>query len=364
MPKPTARILSVAAVSVLAAFPSFVFAQGSPAPIRLERDTVVPVVIENDITLRRLEVGDRFTAHVDNDRDLPDHTRLIGRVYRIRESRRGDVSADLEFTDVILPDGSRHRFDAIPVSLDDKYVTRRDDGRIVVRSEIGTRRDYVAAGAIGGFIIGSMVHRRFAGTILGAVVGAIAADSERRDETIVHRGQKVGALIERDTTLEFYPGPRVDRPGRLTPRPGGGEDAPPARGGDSRIDEHAAAGDFVLSYEGKDLHFDNAAKPFQIGDVLMVPLQRTTSQLGLTVDRDKEKENIVYVENADSSLYMELDSSEARLNGRKVTLASPLQDRNGVLYVPVDILAAMKKGTFLVNGAKVKPVDSGGSIDN
>jgi hypothetical protein len=94
----------------------------------------------------------------------------------------------------------------------------------------------------------------------------------------------------------------------------------------------------------------------------MVPLQRTATQLSLTVDRGKD--TVVYVEGDDSSLRMELDSPDARLNGRKVTLASPLQDRNGVLYLPVDVLASMKKGAFLVNGNKVKSIDSGDGSGN
>jgi hypothetical protein len=371
MPKPYPRIFSAAAASIVV-LPTLVLAAQNPGSaaqipagqvrpsIPLQRDTVIPVVVENNLTLSRLQEGDRFTAHVDHDPDLPEHTRLIGRVYRIRESRRRDLTVNLEFTDVILPDGSRHRIDAVPVSLDDKYVDHREDGRIVVKNDYRTGRDYVAEGAIGGFLIGSMIHRRFTGTIVGALVGAIAADSERqRDEYVLKKGQRIGALIERDTTLEFYPGARSER----APRPS--DSLPPViadrprgdRGADDRTPPPAADGGIVLNYDGKDLNFDSAAKPFRIGDVVMVPLQRTATQLSLTVDRGKD--TVVYVEGDDSSLRMELDSADARLNGRKVTLASPLQDRGGVLYLPIEVLASMKKGAFLVNGTKVKTVDSG-----
>jgi hypothetical protein len=218
MLKTMSRIFPAATFVVLPALvlagqnPGPAQAQPGHAPILLQRDTVVPVVVENTLTLSRLREGDRFTAHVDHDRDLPEHTRLIGRVYRIHEFGRREVTVNLEFTDVILPDGSRHRLDAIPVSLDDKYVDHREDGRIVVKNDYRTGRDYVAEGAIGGFLVGSMIHRRFAGTVIGALVGAIAADSAREnDEVVLKKGQRIGALIERDATVEFYPGARTDR---------------------------------------------------------------------------------------------------------------------------------------------------------
>ena len=38
------------------------------------------------------------------------------------------------------------------------------------------------------------------------------------------------------------------------------------------------------------------------------------------------------------------------------------QDRGGVLYVPVDVLASMKKGSFLLNGTKIKPIEFGDGL--
>jgi hypothetical protein len=322
----------------------------------------VPVVIENDLSVREAREGDRFTAHVDGP-ELPLHTRLIGRVTRMRMSRRGIV-ADMEFTDLLLPDGSRHRIDALPCSLDDRYVRHLDDGRIVLRENSGAGD--VVGGAVGGFIIGSMIRRPIFGTFLGAVVGSIAAHNERANDHLLTKGERIGALFERDTTLESYPG---DRPAPPVRRGGwdsvyGIENTPTRpRTGDSHRDRPAppiapplapapAGAPLVVNYEGKDLQFDAGAMPYRDGAAMMVPLQRTATQLGLTVERGKD--NVIYIEGEDSSVRLEQDSTDARLNGHKVTLSAPVVDRNGVLYVPVEILASMKKGNTLVNGERVK----------
>lgn len=388
MRSPLLRLVAAGASACVVALPA---AAQAPRPgAFIARDTVVPVVIENDLSVRDAREGDRFTAHVDNDRDLPFHTRLIGRVYRMRGTPRG-VVADMEFTDLILPDGSRHRITALPCSLDDKYVRHLDDGRVVVRENSGAGD--VFGGAVGGFIIGSFVRRPILGSFVGALIGSIAAHNDRTNSHLLTKGEKIGALFERDTPLDSYsdapprpgggfdrvyglgapPRPRDDfdgpvRPGdRLGPiaPPDGpregdrlGPIAPPRPRGDNDdvrpVPAPAGPGlSFTVTYDGKTLQFDAGAQPYRDGGAMMVPLARTATLLGLTVERGRD--NVIYIEGEESSVRLEQDSAEARLNGHKVTLPAPVVDRNGVLYAPIEILASMKKGNTLVNGQRVRP---------
>jgi|GEM_PF-1195500 len=354
------RSTALAAAVVTLVVPALASTPDNGGPIFLSRHTVIPVDIENDLTVRQAHEGDRFTAHVDNDLNLPFHTRLIGRVWRIRTGRSGTV-ADLEFTDVILPDGSRHRLEAVPVSLDDRYVRHMPDGRIVTRDDPNRGAADVVGGAAAGYIIGSTVHRRFTGAIIGAIIGSIAAHNDRTGDHLLSKGQLVGALIERDTTLDSYPGPGL-RPGPGRDRDAGrppvreddGRDAPPVEAPPAQGPPAELPHNFTMSFEGKAIRFDETAHPYQDGEAIMVPLQRLANQMKLSVERGHD--TVIYVEGPDSSARLELNSPEARLNGRKVQLPGIVIDRDGVLYVPVEVLASMVKGSLTVNGAKIKPL--------
>ena len=59
---------ALGAVTLLSTVPSFAGAEG----YTIRRDAVIPIVFDDQLTIRTNHVGDRFTAHVDHDRDLPD----------------------------------------------------------------------------------------------------------------------------------------------------------------------------------------------------------------------------------------------------------------------------------------------------
>lgn len=346
--------------------------------IFVPRDTVVPVVVENNMSINRVRVGDRFTAHVDNDRDLPEHTRLIGRVRRIQQDRdeqKGFV--DLEFTDIILPDGSRHSLHATPVSLDSRYTERRADGRIVVKEDARKKEQLVLGGAVGGFILGSIIHKQAETTILGTLAGIIAAETDKKNDgyTILSKGQKIGMLVDQDVEFETYYDRRDnrwnnsrtgdrrddDRRGDDRDRDGRNDDQrlgtilrnDPARddnrSGD-RIDDRSAP---VISFEGRTLRFDDKAQPYRDAGTVMVPLEQAVKLLDLKME--KGRTSGIYVDSEDASLRLEQGSDQARLNGRSVDLARPVTDRDGVTYVSVEIFASLKKGNLSVDGNRIQP---------
>src|SRR5689334_8362416 len=78
--------------------------------IRLKRGLVIPVRFQDELSLRDSRVGDRFSAIVENDRDLPSGTVFEGRVSDIRRGS-GDKAGymDLDFESVLLPDGGSER---------------------------------------------------------------------------------------------------------------------------------------------------------------------------------------------------------------------------------------------------------------
>jgi hypothetical protein len=184
---------------------------GAPAfasanTITIQRDTVVSAVFDDTLSVRFSRPGDRFTAHVLADRDLPRGTELEGKIVRIR-GPRGDQppSMDLQFIHLILPNGAAQRIDAVPIALDSKMIQSDDNGRLFVKQDNKPAAD-VIGGALGGLAIGALIHRPVTGLVIGSVIGMVAANSDqaRSDGVVIGKGQKIGALFNRTIDIDLY----------------------------------------------------------------------------------------------------------------------------------------------------------------
>ena len=335
--------------AVLAALPT----AGVADTFVLRRDNVIPVSFEATLTVKDNRPGDLFFAKVGATDQLPAGTELQGRIDRIHPGRGNRPSSmDLRFTDIILPDHSRVALDASPLPLDDKYITRTGDGRIIAKQNIRQQQNDVLGGAVGGFIIGSILHRRVAGTIIGTMVGVAVAqsDHEKDANVVVTAGDRVGALINETVTIDYLqPVSRYDVNRRLDQGMSG-----PSRGvqgtvGIGRNDVETYV-NIHLNFRNKDLFFPEDAKPYRIGKDVMVPLEPTAQQLFLDVDRRPDR--TIYVDGKDINIRLTLYSRLARLDGRHVDLSRVVVERKGVVYVPLDALVPLVKEDVLLNGTK------------
>jgi hypothetical protein len=248
---------------------------------------------------------------------------------------------DLRFTEILLPDRSRVEIDASPLLLDDKYITRDGDGRMVAKQNLRQQQNDVIGGAIGGFIVGSIFHRRVAGTIIGTMVGISAAESERAKDmnVIASPGDKVGALINHDVSIDFVPaGPSRQDINRRLDR---GMDGPARQ-------FRRPVGDIRITFHDRDLTFPDDARPYRIGRDIMVPLEPVANQLKLDVDRRADR--TIYVDGPDRNLRLTLSSRQARLDGEPLDLSHTVLEMNGVIYVPLDALKPLVKDDILLNG--------------
>ncbi len=340
-------------MAVLASLP----ASSSAARITLRRDSVLPVVFSDTLTLNGNRTGDTFTARVEGDQELPNGTRLMGRV---RSVRKGSTDADrgymdLEFTSVVLPNGRTHRIYAVPIPLNDRYTSRDSDGRFRVKRDVKKKGTSVVVGALGGLILGSILKKPIEGAIVGTVAGIIFAEVNKKDDgnTVVQRGAKMGAMIERDVTLNIddfdrYDGDydrdrRDDGYDSRNDRYGLGK-GKPRRGPDTEDDRIDSDRDIVVRYRNRNLRYTGNERPIRRGETVMVPLEATARQIGLSVDIDKESETIfVRGDDRDEERVLRVDvgSKRYRLNGRQGTLAQAVVRRNGKVYVPVDILSEL-----------------------
>lgn len=204
-------------VALAMALPAVTFAD----TIRLQRDDVIPVVMQTELNFRSTREGDTFRADSTDSRMLPWGSRLEGVVKRV-ERKRGDRPGymDIEFTTIVLPDGRRSGFHGTPIALSSNYVTRDRNGRWEAKK--GVKKETVVIGAAaGGLILGSIIRKPFEGAFIGALAGILIGETDKEHigdgNIVIPKGSKVGARLDGDLTLDYngnwddYGG--YDRPG-------------------------------------------------------------------------------------------------------------------------------------------------------
>lgn len=355
--------------------------QATAEEIYLRGNSVVPVVMDDELSFKESRTGDRFFARVEDTRDLPYGTRLEGRIVSMQR-KRGDKPAfmDVEFDSLVLPDGSSKSIRAVPIPLGSKYVGKGRDGRLVAKQGAIRKDYYVWGGVVGGAILGSIIGRKtFEGAFIGGLAGIILAEGASKEEGFaLKRGARLGALIEEDVKVDYsgrweqngyngrydrrtdpfgYNRRRGDDQGdgdTLPPRNGDADRQPPngrydQRNQDSLIQED---GEFRIESAGRRLRF-GVEQPYRIGETVMVPLERAASQMGLDVEIGG---NIILIEGDDMMIRLEQDSDQYRLNGRRGSLSRNIVKRKGVIYVPIEVLALTKRDSVYLNGNKVRNI--------
>lgn len=337
---------------------------------------VIPVVVEDKLTIRTARQGDRFYARPADERDLPRGSRFEGRVAAVREARNGRLaSVDLEFTSILLPDGKRQAIRAVPIPFNDNSVARGGDGRFVARKDQHKREKYVFGGMAGGLILGSIFKKGTEGLIIGALAGIAAAETDKSGDgdLVLKSGTKVGALFEKSVTLNwdrrYDLSARTDRDDRFsrddrTDRSDRNDrfdrddrlSTPDRVDRDDRFstnDDRDSRDDREASFRcgERDLRFSRELRPFRDRDTWMVPLERTSEQMKLRTDKVGR---VFYIENDDSLLKVEVDSRDYRLNGRRLTADRPVIERNGVVFIPLSMLAGVTTEIITIDGKRLE----------
>lgn len=367
--------LHLALVATFAAtvVPQLVLAQ----KVTIRQDDVIPVVIETTLSISDSRVGDRFRARVADGRDLPYETRFEGKVTAIRRATdRRPATMDLQFTDVILPGNKRQGIRATPVPLTDLYVARGGDGRFVARLDDRRKEKKVFGGLIGGLVVGSIFKKPAEGAILGILAGIASAETDKagNGDLVLRSGTKIGALFEKNATLTWnYRDERRDdryydrdnrdsRYDRDTRDNRDNRDIRDDRDRYNRDDQDRDEWDHEsdrrndrdrresIRYGNRDLVFNRNDQPYRQNDLVMVPLDQACGQMGLKVDR---RGGVFYIENDEFLLKAELDSREYRLNGRRLTSKQSIIERDGVIYVPINLLASTCRTPVMVNGSRI-----------
>ena len=194
----------------------------SDREITVPARTVVQVTLDQRLTSRRANVGDRFTATLDPaDRsEFPDGTKFEGRITEAQNSnpnRPGII--DAAFDRAILPNGDTVRISGNLAGLDKDSVRRTRDGRLESKDRGAEKFDWkwVGYGAGAGLILGGILGDDdwLKGALLGGVGGAIYSyvrgQSGRRDtasnreykEVVLQKGAKFGIELNDRVALDL-----------------------------------------------------------------------------------------------------------------------------------------------------------------
>jgi hypothetical protein len=170
-------------------------------------NTVVRAELDDELSTRTSEEGDRFTATLD-DRDysgFPEGTRFEGRVTEVRHSAKNQPGIlDVRFHRAILPDGTAVPITGTLASLGDKDVRRSDDGRLESRHAGGKEKfetKWVGYGAGAGAVLSTIFGGNFLkGALLGAVGGAVYSylnkeKARKYSEVDLSRGTEFGIRL-------------------------------------------------------------------------------------------------------------------------------------------------------------------------
>lgn len=173
--------------------------------VELSAGTVIPVILDENLSSNDSRPGDVFTATVSSGSeagDLPDGTRFEGVVREAVPARRGRPGMlSVEFRRVLFPNGERRPVTASVSSLDSKAVTHTGSGTLMAR---GSRRNeqwkWVGIGAGSGYLISTIFGgNRLLDSLLGGGAGYLYNQLQRRGakDVYLHAGTEIGVRLDR-----------------------------------------------------------------------------------------------------------------------------------------------------------------------
>lgn len=188
--------------------------------ISIPTDVVIPVKTDTAISSATARVGQRFTASVASrklgDSEFPPGTKLEAIVVEARPQENNQPGVlDFNFTNAILPDGTRVALQGDLVSLDESNVAM-DDGRIVAKgAKSDNKLKIIGIGAGAGYVLGRVLKTNSTlTTILGAAGGYLVGKSrdKRAEEANVPMNASFGVRLNqpvRYTDNQNYAEPRA-----------------------------------------------------------------------------------------------------------------------------------------------------------
>ncbi|BDI29721.1 hypothetical protein CCAX7_17720 [Capsulimonas corticalis] len=207
----TAPLAAMAAITLSVSAPS-AFAQSNKQVV-LRSGTVIPVKLNTELSSNNSNVGDSFTASVDNSKQAYDdilHNATVEGVVQEATPQEGKNPGTLKlaFKRLRLSDGRTYSISGKPTGLDSKSVKTGDDG--VLQAKPNTKnKDLTYAGyGAGAGVLASVLgggKLKLENILIGAALGYGASQltkSQDVHDVDLKEGTAVGVLL--DDSVKYY----------------------------------------------------------------------------------------------------------------------------------------------------------------
>jgi len=187
---------------------------GVDRPVReimIDRGTVIPVRLDEELSSDNSHAGDKFMATVSGTggdyAGLPEGTRIEGRVVTAKPmDGKNPGMLELDFKRVVLPDGRTQPIDGALIGLDGNSVNRDGNGVYHARSNKTDQRVvYAGYGAGAGLLVGLLTKKPLEGAILGGalgyLLGQVQKDQRKPNDVHLRRGDQLGVRLDQDLAL-------------------------------------------------------------------------------------------------------------------------------------------------------------------
>lgn len=190
--------------------------------ISVPAGVVVPVTLDQELTSATARVGDTFTATVKSqqigDSEFPVGSKIEGVVSEV-QAKNGDQPGvlDLDFRNVVMPDGTRYPLRAELIPLDAAAVDSTRQGRITARTQSSSNKDrakVIGIGAAGGFVLGKVLKKGgLLPTILGAVGGLVYSQKQAKNsrDASLAAGTELGIRLNQEVAYNDSTGYSTER---------------------------------------------------------------------------------------------------------------------------------------------------------
>jgi hypothetical protein len=302
----------------------------------LEEGTVLPVVLDNQLSSNKSRKGDRFTAKIKTTESsdylgLPEGTRVEGVVVEALPKKDSKTPGilDLDFRRVRLPDGNSYAINSELIPLDEKSVETKEDGRIVAKP--GQKREdlkYVGYGAAAGALISLLGNRGritieniLLGGLAGFGVGQLIKGPKEARDVVLKPGTEIGLRLVKP--LRFTPIDRDDIPE---------ED----RASFVPLDDRASPYDFGVLVNDRNVVFGSKTKPFQSGNTYMLPVRPMLEATNSDFRYNSSNRSVQITDNGQRVRGTVGSRIVILGDGSRRRLSKPLQLVNGELVAPAD----------------------------
>lgn len=182
-----------------------------PPPVTIDRDTVIALRLDQELTSNHAAPGEvveaRVTGGMGRHMEFPDGTVLVGRVMEARsaDGSHGGV-LKVRFSHLKFPDGATYAISGVVTDRNNASITRTDDGKLIAngRAERIVMRDASPKGAP--LELGFGRDKVEGGSAVGGTVGQIFGIFDNRigRNVIIPAGQPLALILADDLTIERH----------------------------------------------------------------------------------------------------------------------------------------------------------------